>query len=285
MNEGICFLNGEFLPLSEAKISVLDRGFIFGDGVYEYVPVIKRRPYRLQGHLLRLERSCQAIGLTNPYSEAQWGEIITQLIAKHPQDDQAIYFQITRGVAKRDHAFPKGVAPTVFMMSNPLLHPTREQLENGVKAYTFEDVRWHRCDIKTISLLGNVLAREFAASKGGAEVVMFRNGMLTEASASNVFVVKNGRILSPPKDNHILPGITLDGVFDLSAKAGIPLEVRPVPAAQVWEADELWLSSSSKGILAITSLDDKPVGNGKVGPLFKKMRPIFEADMGLTQSV
>jgi D-alanine transaminase len=282
MSQQIVFLNGEFMPIEDAKIPVLDRGFIYGDGIYEYVPVIKRKPYRMQGHLLRLDRSCKEIGLTNPYTEAQWGELIAQLVAKHPQDDQAIYFQVTRGVAKRDHAFPKGVAPTVFMMSNPLPHPTREQLDNGVKAYTFDDVRWHRCDIKSISLLGNVLAREFAASKGGAEVVMFRDGMLTEASSSNVFVVKNGRIISPPRDNLILPGITLDGVFDLSAKAGIPLDVRPVPAQQVWDADELWLSSSSKGITAITSLDDKPIGGGKVGPVFKKLRPVFEADMGLT---
>jgi D-alanine transaminase len=282
MSQQIVFLNGEFMPIEDAKIPVLDRGFIYGDGIYEYVPVIKRKPYRMQGHLLRLDRSCKEIGLTNPYTEAQWGELIAQLVAKHPQDDQAIYFQVTRGVAKRDHAFPKGVAPTVFMMSNPLPHPTREQLDNGVRAYTFDDVRWHRCDIKSISLLGNVLAREFAASKGGAEVVMFRDGMLTEASSSNVFVVKNGRIISPPRDNLILPGITLDGVFDLSAKAGIPLDVRPVPAQQVWDADELWLSSSSKGITAITSLDDKPIGGGKVGPVFKKLRPVFEADMGLT---
>jgi D-alanine transaminase len=280
-DSNLCFLNGEFLPIDEARIPVLDRGFIYGDGVYEYVPVIKGKPYRLAGHLARLDRSCKEIGLTNPYTEAQWTEIISQLVAKHGAHDQAIYWQVTRGVAKRDHAFPKGVAPTVFMMSNPLPHPTPDQINNGVKAYTFDDVRWHRCDIKTISLLGNVLARQHAAERGGAEVVMFRGDFLSEASSSNVFVVKHGRIISPPKTNMILPGITLDGVFDLAQKGNIPLDVREVPTAQVWDADELWLSSSSKGVIAITSLDDKPIADGKVGPVFKKMRALFEADMGL----
>jgi D-alanine transaminase len=281
MSGNICFLNGEFLPIDEARIPVLDRGFIYGDGIYEYVPVIKRKPYRMAGHLARLDRSCKEIGLTNPYSDSQWSDIIMQLVAKHAFDDQAIYWQVTRGVAKRDHAFPKGVTPTVFMMSNPLPHPTSEQLANGVKAYTFEDVRWHRCDIKSISLLGNVLARQHAAERGGAEVVMFRDGNLSEASSSNVFVVKNGRIISPIKNNLILTGITLDGVFDLAKKGNLPLDMREVPTPQVWDADELWLSSSSKGVIAITSLDDKPVGDGKVGPVFKKMRALFDEDMGL----
>jgi D-alanine transaminase len=281
MSGNICFLNGEFLPIDEARIPVLDRGFIYGDGIYEYVPVIRRKPYRMAGHLARLDRSCKEIGLTNPYSDSQWSDIIMQLVAKHAFDDQAIYWQVTRGVAKRDHAFPKGVTPTVFMMSNPLPHPTSEQLANGVKAYTFEDVRWHRCDIKSISLLGNVLARQHAAERGGAEVVMFRDGNLSEASSSNVFVVKNGRIISPIKNNLILTGITLDGVFDLAKKGNLPLDMREVPTPQVWDADELWLSSSSKGVIAITSLDDKPVGDGKVGPVFKKMRALFDEDMGL----
>ncbi len=275
----ICFLNGEFLPIDEAKIPVLDRGFIYGDGVYEYVPVINRRPYRMLPHLKRLDRSCKEIGLTNPYSDAQWAEIITALVAKHEAPDQAIYWQVTRGVAKRDHAFPKGVAPTVFMMSNPLPVTTPEILQNGVKTYTFADLRWQRCDIKSISLLGNVLARQHAAERGGAEVVMLRNGFLSEASSSNVFLVKGGRIISPPKDHLILPGITLDAVFDLAQQGGIPLDVRPVPEAEVWSADELWLSSSSKGVIPITALDDKPVGDGRPGPVFKKMRALFEADM------
>ncbi len=281
MSDQICYLNGKFLPMSEAHVPVLDRGFLFGDGVYEYVPIVNGKPYRLPQHLTRLARSCAEIGLTNPYSDAQWSEIISKLAAQQPTGDQAIYWQVTRGVAKRDHAFPKNVVPTVFMMSNPLPHPTQEQLRDGVKAYTFDDVRWQRCDIKTISLLGNVLARQHAAERGGAEVVMIRDGFLSEASSSNVFVVKDGRIISPPKDNQILPGVTLDGVFDLSQRGGIPLDVRPIPAAQIWDADELWLSSSSKGVIAITSLDDKPVANGKVGPVFKKMRALFDVDMGL----
>ncbi len=275
----ICFLNGDFLLIDEAKIPVLDRGFIYGDGVYEYVPVVNRRPYRMQPHLTRLARSCKEIGLTNPYTDAQWTQIIVDLIAKQDFADQAIYWQVTRGVAKRDHAFPKDTKPTVFMMANPLPITSPEMLRDGAKAYTFDDIRWHRCDIKTISLLGNVLAKQFAAERGGAEVVMIRDGFLSEASSSNLFIVKEGRIVSPPKDNLILPGITLDAVFDLANQGGIPLDVRPIPTAQIWSADELWMSSSSKGVIAITQLDDKPIGNGNVGPVFKKMRALFEADL------
>jgi D-alanine transaminase len=280
----ICFLNGEFLPIGEAKVSVLDRGFVYGDGIYEYVPVINRKPYRMGPHLARLDRSCKEIGLTNPYTEAEWVQLILELIAKQDFADQAIYWQVTRGVAKRDHAFPKDTKPTVFMMSNPLPVTTPELLLNGVKAYTFEDIRWHRCDIKTISLLGNVLARQFSAERGGAEVVMIRDGFLSEASSSNLFIVKDGRIISPPKDNLILPGITLDAVFELAQRGNLPLDVRPVPEAEIWTADELWLSSSSKGVIAITQLDDKPIADGKPGPVFKKMRALFDADLLAIQS-
>ena len=164
-------------------------------------------------------------------------------------------------------------------MSNPLPVTSPELLRDGVKAYTFPDIRWHRCDIKTISLLGNVLAKQFAAERGGAEVVMIRDGFLSEASSSNLFIVKDGRVISPPKDNLILPGVTLDAVFDLASKGGIPLDIRLVPEAEIWTADELWLSSSSKGVIAITQLDDKPIADGKVGPVFKKMRSLFEADL------
>lgn len=277
------FLNGEWMPVEDAKISVLDRGFIFGDGVYEYVPVINGRPYRLDGHLTRLDNSCKEIGLKNPYSNAQWTELVLEAARRNGPGDQGVYWQITRGVAKRDHSFPKDVEPTVFMMSNPLPKLTQEQIDNGVPCYTFPDKRWHRCHIKSISLLGNVLAKQHATEHGGAEVVMIRDGFMTEASASNVFCVFGDTIVSPPKDNHILGGITLDGVFDLAKKHGLKLEVRPVSEAEMWAADELWLSSSSKGVLAITALDDKAVGNaahkGKPGPMFKKMFALMQADM------
>ncbi len=177
------YLNGRFLPLEDAKISVLDRGFIYGDGVYELIPVYKREPFRMPHHLRRLQRSLDGIRLANPHTDAQWEAIIRKLVAAQPFDDQGVYFQVTRGVAKRDHAFPTGVAPTVFMMSNPLATPSREQVERGVAVVTAEDNRWRRCDLKTISLLGNVLMRQLAADAGAVETVMFRDGYLTEASA------------------------------------------------------------------------------------------------------
>ena len=271
------------MPVEDAKVSVLDRGFIFGDGVYEYVPVINGRPHRLEGHLTRLNNSCNEIGLTNPYSNAKWAELVSQIAEKNGSHDQGVYWQITRGVAKRDHSFPVGVEPTVFMMSNPLPKLTQEQIDNGVPCYTFPDTRWHRCHIKSISLLGNVLAKQHASEQGGAEVVMLRDGFLTEASASNVFCVFGDTIVSAPKDHHILGGITLDAVSDLAKKAGMKLEVRPVTEAEMWAADEMWLSSSSKGVLAITTLDDKPIGNaahkGKPGPVFKKMFALVQADL------
>jgi D-alanine transaminase len=279
----VIFLNGDWMPIEEAKVSVLDRGFIYGDGVYEYVPVINGTPYRLDGHLKRLDFSCKEIGLTNPYSVAEWTALVTQICERNGTHDQAVYWQVTRGVAKRDHSFPVGVTPTVFMMSNPLPKLTQDQIDNGVPCFTLPDTRWHRCHIKSISLLGNVLARQHATEHGGAEVVMLRDGFLTEASSSNVFCVFGDTIVSAPKDNLILGGITLDAVFELAKKAGMKLEVRPVPAAEMWAADEMWLSSSSKGVIAITTLDDKPIGNaahrGKPGPMFKKMFALVQADL------
>ena len=277
------FLNGAWMPVEEAKVSVLDRGFIYGDGVYEYVPVINGKPYRLEGHLNRLSNSCKEIGLKNPYSHAEWAALVDQIVEKNGAHDQGVYWQITRGVAKRDHSFPVGVEPTVFMMSNPLPKLTQAQIDNGVPCYTFPDTRWHRCHIKSISLLGNVLAKQYATEHGGAEVVMLRDGVLTEAAASNVFCVFGDTIVSALKDHHILVGITLDAVSELAKKAGMKLEVRPVKEAEMWAADEMWLSSSSKGVLAITTLDDKPIGNpthvGKPGPMFKKMFALVQADL------
>ena len=274
--EQIVYLNGKFLPIGEAQVSVLDRGFIYGDGVYELIPVYGREPFRLPHHLARLARSLDGVGMANPHTNAQWEAIIRDLVARQPFDDQGVYFQVTRGVAKRDHSFPKGVPPTVFMMSNPLPIPTREQVDNGVAVVTADDNRWHRCDLKTISLLGNVLMRQLATDEGAAETVMFRDGFLTEASASNVLVVIGGTIVVPPKDNHILPGITYDATMEFAREAGIPIEVRAVSKAEALAADEMWLSSSTKEVLAITTVDGKPFGNGKPGPVFRRMWSVFQ---------
>ena len=270
------FLNGKLVPAEQASVSVLDRGFIFGDGIYELVPVYSRVPFRLDEHLVRLERSLGETRIRNPYSRAQWRQAVYQLIDAQPFEDQGVYFQVTRGVAKRDHAFPKDAEPTVFMMSNPLVNPPREQVEKGAAAVSAVDNRWLRCDIKSISLLGNVLMRELSAQAGAAETIMFRDGKLTEASASNVFVVKRGAILTPPKSHLILPGITYDVVVELAQANGLPLEFREVQEKEVRAADELWLTSSSKEVLAVVSLDGAKVGDGRPGPVFARMYPLYQ---------
>jgi D-alanine transaminase len=270
------YLNGRFLPLEDAKISVLDRGFIYGDGVYELIPVYHREPYRLRQHLARLQRSLDGIRLVNPHTDAEWESIIRELVARTPFEDQGLYFQVTRGVAKRDHSFPSGVAPTVFMMSNPLPLPTAEQVECGVAVVTATDERWLHCDLKTISLLGNVLARQRATDAGAAETVLFRHGFLTEASASNVFIVVDGVILVPPKDNQILPGITDDAALEVARGGGLSVEVRPISREEALAADEMWLSSSTKEVLAVTTIDGKTFAGGAPGPAFRKMHALFQ---------
>ena len=274
------YLNGRYLPIEQATVSVLDRGFIYGDGVYELIPVYKRKPYRMAQHLARLQHSLERIRLANPHTPAQWAGIVEGLIAEQPFDNQGVYLQVTRGVAKRDHVFPKDAPATVFMMSNPLATPPPEVIENGVACVTAPDERWQNCDIKSISLLGNVLMRQFAADRDAVETVMFREGFLTEASASNVLIVTDGVVTAPPRDHLILPGITYGAIFDLAEQDGIPFAMRPVRESEVWTADELWLSSSTKEVVAIVTLDGRPVGHrshgGRPGPLFRRMHALFQ---------
>jgi D-alanine transaminase len=270
------FLNGTWLPIEDAKVPVLDRGFIFGDGVYELVPVYSRVAFRLDEHLARLERSLAETRIRNPYSRAQWRDIIYRLVDAQPFDDQGIYFQVTRGVAKRDHAFPADGEPTVFMMSNPLVTPPNEVVQKGGIAVTAQDNRWLRCDIKSISLIGNCLLRQLSAEAGATETILFRGGKLTEASASNVFVVKRGVILSPPKSSLILAGITYDVVTELARAHGLPLEFREVMEAEVRGADEIWVTSSSKEVLPIVALDGASVGEGRPGPVFARMYQLYQ---------
>ena len=270
------FLNGKFMPVEEARVPVLDRGFIFGDGVYELIPVYSRIPFRMDEHLARLERSLAAVRIRNPYSRAEWRDIILQLVAKQSFEDQGVYFQVTRGVARRDHAFPKDAAPTVFVMSNPLVNPPRELVEHGASAVTAVDDRWHRCDIKSISLIGNCLLRQLSADVAAVETILFRDGKLTEASASNVFVVKRGVILSPPKSNLILPGITYDVIAEIVQGAMLACEYRDLSETEVRGADEIWVTSSSKEVLAIVTLDGKPIGGGKPGPAFHNIYRLYQ---------
>ena len=276
MSEQIVYLNGAWLPLNEARVPVLDRGFIFGDGVYEVIPVYAGTPLRVREHLARLQSSLDAIRIANPHAAGEWETLLRDLVDRQPWPDQYLYLQVTRGVAKRDHAFPKDATPTVFMMSSPLNTPSREEIEGGVAAVTATDYRWGRCDVKSVALLGNVLLRQAAVDAGALETVLFRDGFLTEGAASNIFVVSNGFLLAPPKSHLMLPGITYDLVLELAAAAGLPHQVREVSERETLTADELWLTSSTKEVLAITSLNGRPVGTGKSGPVFRRMHALYQ---------
>lgn len=274
----LCYLNGEYMPLNEAKVSVLDRGFIFGDGIYEVVPVYARKLFCFGEHMARLARNLSKLRLDNPHSEAQWLQRCRRLVAEQSAEDQLLYIQVTRGAAPRDHVMPQGIEPTVFMMTSPMKSLGAEQRHQGVACVTARDFRWERGDIKSTSLLGNVLARQVSADHGAVETVMFRDGFLTEASSSNVWVVHEGALLGPPKSEHLLEGIRYDLLRGLCEEVGVAYNLRPISEAEVMAADELLLSSATKEVLAITTLDGEPVGHGalhgKPGPVYAKL---FEA--------
>jgi len=272
----IVYLNGDFLPIEQARVPVLDRGFIFGDGVYDVAPVYGRVPFRWPEHHARLERSLARIRIDNPMDAAGWRGLVEALVARHPWPDQFVYLQVTRGVARRDHAFPQGVTPTVFAMSSPLQPVPAALLERGATAVTLVDERWLHCDIKSTSLLGNVLARQAAVDAGAFECVMFRDDRLTEGAASNVWVVRDGRVLAPPPDRHILRGIRYGLLEALAHDEGLPFELRPVSRAEVETADELLLSSATKEVIPITRLDGRPVGRGQPGPVFRRLHAAYQ---------
>ncbi len=276
----LCYLNGEYTPLNQAKVSVLDRGFIFGDGIYEVVPVYGRKLFRFDEHMARLNRGLDKIRVTNPLSRAEWLERCRALSAAQASDDQLVYIQVTRGVALRDHVMPPDITPTVFMMTNPMKPPSAEQRHRGVACVTARDFRWERGDIKSTSLLGNVLARQMSADHGAIETVMFRDGFLTEASASNVWVVHEGAVLGPPKSAHVLEGIRYELIRELCEEEGIAFNLRPIPEAEVLAADELMLSSATKEVLPITLLDSQSVGHGamrgKPGPVYARLHAAYQ---------
>jgi D-alanine transaminase len=273
------FLNGEFMPIEMARVPVLDRGFIFGDGVYEMIPVYSRVPFRLAEHLARLRSSLAAVSMADPYTGERWSELIARIIDTNPWNDQSVYLQITRGVAPRDHSF-KPLRPTVFIMAGPLTTPPREQVERGVAAITHADFRWLRCDIKTTSLLANCMLRTLATEAGCAETILLRDGLVTEASASNVFVVREGVVLAPPKSTLMLPGITYDVVLELMHAHRIAHELRQVHETELRAAAEVWITSSSREVLAVTTLDGKPVGQGEhagaPGPVFRRVHAAYQ---------
>ena len=292
-----CYLNGEFTRLPDAKISVMDRGFIFGDGVYEVLPVYAGVPFRFEHHMARLERSLGALRIAPPMSRAEWREVTTKLIAAYAQysrpageidsnksanpPDQLIYIQVTRGVAMRDHVMPQNITPTVFAMTNALKQPSAEVREKGVACVTADDFRWEKGHIKSTSLLGAVFARQISFDAEAMETLMFRDGFLTEAAASNVWVVKGGKLLGSPKDNLVLEGIRYGLFDDICREIGVDLELRRISREEVLNADELLLTSATKEVLAVTSLDGKPVGpagsRGQPGPVGKRLFAGYQA--------
>jgi D-alanine transaminase len=280
MNDTICYLNGEYAPISQARVSVLDRGFIFGDGIYEVVPVYARRLFRFDEHMARLERSLSRVRIANPHTRDGWLERCRALVAGLPVEDQLVYIQVTRGVAPRDHVMPEGLTPTVFMMVNPMKPATAEQRHQGVACVSARDFRWERGDIKSISLLGNVLARQMSADRGALETIMFRDGWLTEASASNVWIAHEGALLGPPKSEHVLEGIRVELLKELCEEEGIAYNLRPISEADVRVADEVMLSSATKEILPVTRIDGEAVGHGalrgKPGPLYARLYEAYQ---------
>lgn len=272
------YLNGQFMPIEEARIPVLDRGFIFGDGIYEVIPAYSRHVFRLAEHLRRLQYSLDGIRLPNPHSNQEWTGIITDLIKRNEAEDQYIYLHVTRGVARRDHAFPNPpVQPTIFIMSSPLVTPPVELLASGVKAITAPDNRWLRCDIKATSLLPNVLLRQMAIDAGCSETILIRdNEFMTEGAASNIFLVKNDVLLAPPKDHFMLPGITYDVILEIATANNIRYEIRRIGKEELSSPDELLLTSSTKEVLAITTLDNQPVGSGKPGAMFTRLHKLYQ---------
>ncbi len=274
-----CYLNGEFTELQHAKVSVMDRGFIFGDGVYEVVPVYGGQLFRFAQHMARLDRSLAELRIANPMSHPQWAELALKLVAAYAHStgasaeniDQLVYIQITRGVAMREHVMPDNITPTVFVMTNVMTPPSAAQRSQGVACVTADDFRWEKAHIKSVSLLGAVFARQISFDAGAVETIMFRHGFLSEASASNVWVVKRGAVLGPPKDNLVLEGVRYGLIEEICRSKGIGFELRRVSREEVMSADELLLSSATKEVLAVTTLDGQPVGTGKPGPVYAQL--------------
>ena len=266
-----CYLDGAYLPLADARVSPLDRGFLFADGVYEVIPVNRGRPFRLGAHLRRLDDSLRGIRMANPHTDAEWLGIVSRLVAEAAAPELLVYLQVTRGAEfGRNHLFPKDAAPTVFAFASPYPQPSGELLERGLSAVTLEDIRWDRCDIKSVALLGNVLLRQEAADRGADEALLTRGGLLLEGSSSTVFLCVGGRLVTPPNSHQILPGTTRDAVLEL-ANDWLPSEVCALEARELHSADEVWIASAGRGVLPVTRVDGAPVGDGRPGPLWKEM--------------
>lgn len=268
----ICYLNGKFLALEDARVSVLDRGFIFGDGVYEVVPVFNGKPLRLAAHLARLQRSLRAVGIRDPLSREAWTRVITRLIRENAGADQSVYLHVTRGAAPRNHAPPPDLAPTVFAMSDSI---DADPNPPPVDVITMPDIRWTRCDIKAISLLPNVMFRSWAQRAGAYEAVLLRDGQVTEGAASNVFIVHDEQIKTPPQSNHLLPGVTRDLLIEILAKTEYAVRETAISESALAAATEVWLTSSTREILPVRAIDGRVVGDGTTGMVTARVREIY----------
>ena len=272
----IAYLNGTFLPLDQAQVSVMDRGFLFGDGIYEVIPVYNGNLFRLTHHLKRLQNSLDSVRIGNPLTDTEWTEILSELVARNPSPEQAIYLQVTRGVAaRRDHAFPVDTRPTVFVMTTPPAVRASAS-EAGIKAITLPDIRWQQCDIKAITLLPNVLLRQQAIEAASAEAILVKSGYITEGAASNLFQVRNGVLVTPPCGPDLLPGITRHLVLELAAANGIPFREAAITEQELEQAEEIWLTSSYREISPVTHLNDRIVGDGHPGPLWRRMIQLYQ---------
>ncbi|MBT4837673.1 MAG: D-amino acid aminotransferase [Methylococcales bacterium] len=268
----LIYLNGQFITRDKAVISVMDRGFLFGDGVYEVIPAYSQRLFRLKEHIERLNHSLKAVRIKNPYTDQQWQEIIDKLIQNNEGSNQSIYLQITRGSDTiREHLCSETIEPTVFIMSNSIKQPSFADMEKGISVTTVTDIRWHRCDIKAITLLPNILMKMQAHDDGANEAILIRNGLATEGAASNLFIVQNDTLITPPKSSMLLPGITRDLIIELAKQHHITSIEENIKEDQLFQADEIWLSSSTKEIRPIISINKTPVGQGKTGELWYKM--------------
>ncbi len=276
MNDDNVYLNGEFLPLQQARISVMDRGFLFGDSIYEVIPAYTGRLFRLPHHLERLNNSLQGIRMQNPMNDGEWSSMLERLVAQNPQQDQSVYLQVTRGAAEqRDHTIPDALDATVFAMASPMHDPDPALARDGTSAITLDDIRWRLCNIKSTALLANVLLKQQAKDSGAIESILIRDGNAMEGAASNLFIVSAGELITPPKSNFLLPGITRDLILELAVKHTLPHSERNITEAELRSADEIWLTSSTKEIMPVTTLDHTPVGSGRPGPVYQQMSQLY----------
>ncbi|WP_419608255.1 D-amino acid aminotransferase [Thiolapillus sp.] len=274
----LIYLNGGFLPQEQAHVSVMDRGFLFGDGVYEVIPAYAGLPFRLKEHLQRLNASLEAIRMSPPLSDEQWWAVFGQLLAQRGNADQQIYLQVTRGAyGKRLHAIPEEVTPTVMAFATDLAVRDPDLVKQGMSVITLDDIRWERCNIKAITLLANILSQQQARDEGAQEAILVRDGLANEGTASNLFIVKEGLIITPPKSQHLLPGITRDLVLELAREAGLPYAEASISVAELENAEEIWITSSTKEVMPVTRLNGRPVDNGHPGPIWEKMDALYGA--------